>query len=270
VRSISVQPLLWALLLAGGFHAEARAQAGAKKKNATVFLGSLNQTYTGFARSATATTTPPGLSGLKFTYDGSPVAPTAAGRYTVSCTLVNDKYQGSATGTLVIAKATAIVTLGNLSQTFSGSPRQAMATTSAVGVNINLTYNGSPVAPTAPGTYPVVAKVANSNYEGSATGALVIGKANSMIALAMSPAKAMVGQKITLTAMVTPTLNGMAPTGSVQFKDGDKVIGTGNLTNNNGAAMATFSLTLTAGDHAFTGAYAGDTNFAANTSPRAR
>jgi hypothetical protein len=77
--------------------------------SATVTLGSLNQTYSGSPLSATATTIPPGLT-VTFTYNGSPTPPTAAGSYTVVGTVTSSGYQGSATGTLAISKATPTVT----------------------------------------------------------------------------------------------------------------------------------------------------------------
>jgi hypothetical protein len=173
MRSIVVQSLLSVLILLGGFTAELWAQP--KKTWATVWLGNLNQSYSGFPRSATATTTAPGPSSFKFTYNGSFVAPTAVGSYNVVCMLVNDKYEGRATGMLVISKAMAVVWLGNLNQTYNGSPRSATATSNAGGISsFDFTYNGSPIAPTAAGSYNVVCKLANANYQGSATGTLVI------------------------------------------------------------------------------------------------
>ena len=65
-------------------------------------LGSLNQTYNGTAKAATATTTPSGLT-VSFTYNGSANAPTNAGSYTVIGTINDANYQGSATNTLVIS-----------------------------------------------------------------------------------------------------------------------------------------------------------------------
>jgi large repetitive protein len=49
---------------------------------------------------------------VEFTYDGSATAPTAAGSYAVTGTVNEANWQGSATGTLTIAKAAAAVELG--------------------------------------------------------------------------------------------------------------------------------------------------------------
>ena len=53
-----------------------------------ITLGSLNQTYAGTAKPATATTNPTGLT-VNFTYNGSANVPTNAGSYTVIGT-IND------------------------------------------------------------------------------------------------------------------------------------------------------------------------------------
>jgi pectin methylesterase-like acyl-CoA thioesterase len=71
-------------------------------------------------------------------------------------------------------KLTAAVTLGNLNQTYTGSPLAATATTDPAGLNVNVTYNGSPTPPTALGSYNVVATIDDPVYQGSATGTLVI------------------------------------------------------------------------------------------------
>ena len=78
------------------------------KAAATVDLSSLSQTYTGLALSATAATNPVGLS-VAVTYDGSTIPPTSAGTYVVIGTINDANYQGSSTGTLIIAKATPTV-----------------------------------------------------------------------------------------------------------------------------------------------------------------
>jgi hypothetical protein len=139
------------------------------KLTATVTLGNLSQTYDGAQKTATATTNPSGLA-VTFTYNGSATAPTNASSYTVVGTINDANYQGSATGTLTIAKAPATVTLGSLSQTYDGTPKLATATTSPDGLLVDFTYNGSAAAPTNVGSYPVVGTINNPNYQGSSTG----------------------------------------------------------------------------------------------------
>ncbi|WP_298433262.1 putative Ig domain-containing protein, partial [Geobacter sp.] len=107
------------------------------KASATVTLGGLSATYDGTAKSATATTTPAGKS-VTFTYNGSAAAPTAAGSYTVVGTVTDPNYTGSATGTLVIAKATPVIT---------------WATPSAVAVGTALSSTQLNAGASVPGTF---------------------------------------------------------------------------------------------------------------------
>ena len=82
------------------------------------------------------------------------------------------------TFTVTAAKATASITLGDLNQTYTGSPLAASVTTTPAGLTtVNLTYDGLPTAPTAAGSYTVVATLDNPTYTGSATGTLVIAPA---------------------------------------------------------------------------------------------
>ncbi len=111
---------------------------------------------------------------MSFTYNGSETAPTAPGSYTVVATINDPNYQGSATGTLIISRGTATVTLGNLIQTYTGSPLSATATTVPSGLTVTFTYNGSATAPTAAGSYTVVATVGNSDFTGSATATMTV------------------------------------------------------------------------------------------------
>jgi predicted extracellular nuclease len=73
-----------------------------------------------------------------------------------------------------VAKAAATVTLGNLNFIYDGAPKPATATTSPAGLTVNFTYNGGGSAPVNVGSYAVVATIADPNYQGSASGTLVI------------------------------------------------------------------------------------------------
>ncbi len=74
------------------------------KAPATVTLSGLSQVYNGTARIPVATTDPAGLT-VAFTYDGLPDAPVNVGSYAVSAVIDDPLHSGSASGTLVIAKA---------------------------------------------------------------------------------------------------------------------------------------------------------------------
>ena len=73
-----------------------------------------------------------------------------------------------------------MVILGNLAVTYNGSPQSATATTAPSGLNVTFTYNGSSTSPTNAGSYTVVGTINDPNYQGSATGTLVITQATDV------------------------------------------------------------------------------------------
>ena len=171
--------------LAGGkFRLETRASFEANNpgvplppRAATVSLSNLSHTYDGTPKAAGVTTAPGGLN-YSVTYDGSTTAPTNVGSYAVVATVTSAGYAGSATGTLTISKATATITLANLTHTYDGTVKSATATTTPANLSVAFTYNGTPVNA---GTYGVLAIVNNSNYTATASGNLVISKANATV-----------------------------------------------------------------------------------------
>ncbi len=152
------------------------------KASASVSLGNLSHTYSGSPKSASATTIPGGLN-VVFSYDGGPASPVDAGSYAVVGTILDANYVGSASGTLTIAKAQATVSLGGLSQVYDGAAKVASVTTSPAGLNVSLTYDGGPAAPTNAGSYAVVGTIDESNYVGSASGTLTIAQATATVTL---------------------------------------------------------------------------------------
>ena len=140
---------------------------------ATVTLSGINQTYNGTARTVSATTDPAGLT-VDFTYGGNPWAPTNVGTYAVTGTVNDVNFYGSATGSLVVSKAIASVTLGSLTQAYDGTPKSATAITVPTGLTVLFTYDGSATPPTAAGSYAVTGTVNDAIYSGEASGILVI------------------------------------------------------------------------------------------------
>src|SRR6185503_11300739 len=156
------------------------------KAPATLTLSKLIHTYDGSPKSATVTSGPLGLSGVTVTYDGSSTPPTNAGSYAVLAKLTNGNYAApDATGTLVINKAAATLTLSNLVHTYDGSPKSATVTTGPLGLSgVTVTYDGSTTPPTNAGSYAVVASLTNGNYTApDATGTLTIDKAAATLTL---------------------------------------------------------------------------------------
>ncbi len=84
---------------------------------------------------------------------------------------------------------------------------------------------------------------------------------SSTTTLTGNPNPAPAGQVVTFTATVSSI--GGTPSGSITFKEGATILGTGTLAG----GIATFATTgLAVGSHAITAAYSGDATFAASTS----
>ena len=110
---------------------------------------------------------------MPVTYTDNTNAGTASAKATYAGTANLEGSQGSKT--FEIGKATAQVTLSNLGpHLFDNTAKSATVATTPTGLNVTVTYNGLTPAPTAVGSYNVVATVNNPNYQGQATGTLVI------------------------------------------------------------------------------------------------
>ena len=77
-------------------------------------------------------------------------------------------------------KATAIVSLSDLDQTYNGSPK-FVTVHRAGGLTVMVTTMYVELPPTNAGSYAVWVSVLDDNYEGSATGTLVIAKGDQTI-----------------------------------------------------------------------------------------
>lgn len=197
--------------------------------------------YTGSPQPASASATgavPADPATLVVLYDGSATAPTNAGSYNVTAALAAGETNYTATpasGTLVIAKATATVTLGNLAQTFgSVTPVSATPSTSLSGTVV-VRYDGSVTVPSAVGSYAVSATIDDPNYTGSAAGTLTIASASASTIAANG--------SVAASAIAGAPLPGAQP--SVRITDG---------TNPVAGVAVTFA--VTAGDGSLTGASA--------------
>jgi len=113
------------------------------KANAPITLSNLSQTYDGTPKSATATTMPLGLT-VAITYDGAATPPTNAGSYVVVATIQDTNYQGTASDTLVIAKANQTITFGALSdKTYGDADFTISDATASSGLAVSFTASGS-------------------------------------------------------------------------------------------------------------------------------
>ena len=158
----------------------------AKQDQAITFGALGNKTYgdAPFAVSATASS---GLA-VSFSVGGSDsctvagdmVTITGAGNCTVTAHQAGDATYNAAPDvaqSFTIAKATASIQLSNLSQSYDGTAKAAAASTTPSGLGVSLTYDGATTAPSGAGSYAVDAVIQENNYQGSATGTLVIARA---------------------------------------------------------------------------------------------
>jgi hypothetical protein len=153
------------------------------KGTGTVTLGNLTATYDGTPHPATATTSPPGLN-VTFTYgNGSATPPTNAGSYKVVGTINDSNYQGTLTGTLMIAKSTATVNLSDLTATYTGKAILPMATTDPAGLPVTFSFTGIGKTPTNAGSYPFTATINSANAAGNASGTFTINRAAATVTL---------------------------------------------------------------------------------------
>ena len=202
-----------------------------KKALATVTLGDLSQTYTGGALTPTATTNPAGL-GIAWT--GAPY--TNAGSYAVTATITDPNYEGTASGSFVISKAVATVTLGNLTQIFTGGPLTPTAATSPAGLQV--AWTGAPR--TNAGTYSVTATIDDPNFEGTANGSFVINKAIATVVLG-DMAQTYNGSPLSPSATTSPAGLTLVWSGTPQANAGTYAVSAAvNDPNYQGSATGSF------------------------------
>jgi uncharacterized delta-60 repeat protein len=149
----------------------------------------LTQTYDGTPRPVTATVgtlpsthTESGVQ-VNITYNGSAIAPTNAGTYTVVASINDPSLSGSASGTLTISPVVGSYTFENLVFTWDGQPKPAVVTVTP-NVPVTVTYDrlvnnvpsGAPTAtpPVNPGNYRVIVTKPNYDLTPSTTNPLTI------------------------------------------------------------------------------------------------
>jgi len=190
-----------------------------------------------------------------------------AGTHSFNASYSGDvNFAGSSAPTypVTIGKATASVTLGNLSATFDGTPKSVTATTNPAGIPVSITYNGSVTAPTNAGSYTVAATINSSNYQGSANATLTIAKGSSVTTIVSdTPNLSAIGQAVLVSFRVAGAGTAV-PTGSVTVGSSTgEACGPVILTSGAGSCSITFA---TAVSRTLTASYSGDNNFTGSTS----
>jgi sugar lactone lactonase YvrE len=135
---------------------------------------------------------------------------------------------------------------------------------------------GTAAAPTSPpGIYPIAIAqgtlaAANYSFASFVNGVLTIQQSGSSVVLTSANGSISQGQSTALTATVSITGAGAAPTQSVNFMLGQTLLGRETLSPLDATdSAATFTLNasqLAAGNNSITAVYAGDTNYAGSTS----
>lgn len=138
--------------------------------------------------------------------------------------------------------------------------------TLAANASATITVTG---VPTQAGTFLVNGVATTSSGETNASNnnvsqSTTVNPANSTTQLTVQPNPSMQGQQVTFTARVQGVAPGSGtPTGTVTFRDGSIVLGTGQLVN----GTATFqTTTLSLGAHNLIAQFGGDNNFLASAS----
>ena len=108
----------------------------------------------------------------------------------------------------------------------------------------------------------------DTNYAGatSPTANTITGSTASATTLAIAPNPITAGALVTFTSTVGPTVNGVAPTGSVQFLAAGQVLCSATLASGTASCSALVSATA-ASNISVTASYVGDATFAPSVSP---
>jgi pectin methylesterase-like acyl-CoA thioesterase len=221
---------------------------------ATVSLAGLSQSYTGSPVGVSVITEPANLA-VEVTYNGDTTQPVNAGSYEVVVTITEPGYEGTTTGTLVINKATAAITLGNLSHTFDGTAKAVSVATEPAGINVEVTYNGSASAPVEAGSYAVAATINDANYEGNASATLTINEAPNTAPVLTLPSDITVeatnsaGAAVNFTASATDAEDGQLSVTLSRQPGSTFPLGTTNVTGTTQdskglTATGTFNITV--------------------------
>jgi alpha-tubulin suppressor-like RCC1 family protein len=192
----------------------------------------------------TVTSNPSGLTGTGSTSPITVNGLTNGTSYTFTVTATNGQGTGPATASnSVTPNAAALVTLANLTQTYTGSPLSPTATTIPPGLAV--TWTGAPQ--TNAGSYPVIATINNPAFSGSQAGTFTISQVAQSITFDALSGRTVGAGGFTLTATSSSGL-------PVSFSSSTRNVCsvTGNAVTINGVGPCTIDAVQ-----------AGDTNYAA-------
>jgi hypothetical protein len=177
-----------------------------------------------------------------------------AGAVTASFAGTTAYQKNVASGTLTVGLAQTTVDLGGLTQTYDRTAKAATVTTGAPGLAYTLVYtdaSGNPVtSPEAAGNYNVRVTITDPNYNGGATGQLVIAPARLGVSGITASAKAYDGTIVAALGTSGASLSGVVAGDDVTL---DTTGATGDFDSRNvgaGKTVTIAGLTLTGADAA--------------------
>jgi len=199
------------------------------KAPATVILSNLDQTYDGTQKTAGATTSRGDLT-VTFTYDGGIVAPADAGRYRVIGTIQDANYEGSALGTMTIAKAAQRIAFPALAaRTLSEMPFDLPALASsgltpayASSDTTVATVIGSQVRTVGPGAAMITAyQAGDDNYESAAPMKRLLIVRSQKPRIVVLPVENLSGKQAPLKEIRRSLMEGLVQQGASVPDEGD-------------------------------------------------
>ncbi|MEX1113616.1 MAG: MBG domain-containing protein, partial [Akkermansiaceae bacterium] len=174
---------------------------------ATVELTNLSQTYTGGFKAVTVTTTPANLDHT-VTYNTSSTVPTNAGTYAVVATVIDPNYVGSASGSLVVTKASQTINYAALGSVPGNQGSLALPATATSELAVSYTSSNTAVA-TISGSTANIIGLGTTSITASQTGdanflaatnvqqSLTVVRADPL-AVAGGPYSVLIGQSLSL------------------------------------------------------------------------
>jgi hypothetical protein len=258
---------------------------------ASVTLSNLAQYYTGSPLPVTVTTTPPGLSVTVLyssaSYPSSTTAPTDPGTYTVTATVVNANYAGTATGSLVINSASSGLTLqlrigmpepspygtmvyfdlglggtpcptGTVQFYVDGTAAGSAVTLNGSSCSTPLTFQTATLEPGSHSVYAAYSGDTLHSAGNSNTVTHAVTADTTAVALATTATNVSVGQPVTFTATVTPSSldpSAKGPAGTVEFFDGSTSLGVITLSSSSPYTAVLTTSSLTSGSHSISATY---------------
>jgi hypothetical protein len=212
--------------------------------------GTATVTITGTSGSLTATTT------IALTITGPPNFTLSAAPSSLTIT------PGGAGGTSTITVTDQNGFTGSVSLAASGLPSGVTASFNPTSTTTTSVLTLTASSSAAAGTATVTITGTSGSLTATTTIALTVtGATTTTTALSSSASSIPSGASVTFTATVT----GASPTGTVTFKNGTTILGTGTLSA--GVATLTTTALVTIGTDSITAVYSGDANNLPSTSP---